>query len=619
MNVRTTVPQCHLLVDRQAIPEEANRDLMECVVENSLHLPDACTVRIHDADFKWLDSGLWHEGKKLEVQVGYGQEPLQSVFIGEITALEMDLAALGVPMLTIRCLDQAHRLHRGRQRRTFEQQTDSDIVRRLARDNGLRLEADDTTGVHPWVIQNNQTDWEFLSMLAERNSFRLYLKEEDKLFFKKVVDETERETELDWGQALRSFRIRAAAAPQVDEVIVRSWNPDDKKAVIGTARRPAGAAEIGERGRGGDVSKQAYGESRMVVVDRPAPNQAEAQKIAQSIMDDIGASFIEADGLCYGHPEIRAGDAVKIKNIGNRFSGRYLVTSATHTYSPAEGFSTQFLINGKRPSTLLTMLGGEEEGAGSANRGNIVVGIVTDNNDPENLGRVRVMYPWLTEDHQSFWARIASPMAGAGRGFMFLPEIDDEVLLAFEHGDIHRPYVLGGLWNGRDRPPLDSGSAIEDGKVRRRRIRTRYGHTIDLDDNGTVHIRTAGGEHFMLADGLGIGFITPTEHQVYATDEGEVAMTTSDGAKVSISEKETTIAMADEGGSNIVSIEYTSGKITVTSMSTIAISATAAVTIDAPSVAINAGAGMSPPTPGGGSGSPSYVPLPPPPPPPLGS
>jgi uncharacterized protein involved in type VI secretion and phage assembly len=104
--------------------------------------------------------------------------------------------------------------------------------------------------------------------------------------------------------------------------------------------------------------------------------------------------------------------------------------------------------------------------------------IVTNTKDPDGLGRVKVKLPWLADDAESDWARVVSPMAGNGRGIYVLPEVDDEVLVGFEHGLVEFPYVLGGLWNGKDKPP----EANSDGKNDVRLIRSRSGHVIRLTD-----------------------------------------------------------------------------------------------------------------------------------------
>ena len=527
MLLRSTVPQFAIKVDGKEIPDDAMHEVLESTVESSLHLPDACTIRVHDADFKWLDEKLFQEGKEVEIQAGEGRDPLFTIFQGEITTIELDLAAMGVPTLTVRCLDKAHRLHRGSQRRTFENVKDSDIAKKIATEMSLKADVDETTQVHPWVIQNNESNWDFLSMLAERNGYRFYLEGKDKLCFKKVSDQTPKETELEWGKDLRSFRVRVSSSPQVEEVIVRGWDPSTKKPIVGTARDPKGTPKIEERGDGAQVGNQAFGKSKMVIVDRPVKTQHEAETVAQSILDEIANSFIEADGLCYGHPQLRPGESIKIKNIGKRFSGKFIVTSTTHTYSPAEGFSTQFVISGKQPSTLLSILSSEgtHEDKASPNAGNIVVGIVTDNLDPENLARVKVKYPWLTEDHQSHWARIATPMAGSGRGFHFLPEIDDEVLVAFEHGDVNRPFVIGALWNGVDKPVEGNSKSVGANKVNRRTIKTRIGHTFLLDDTGyagEMSMTTANGHHFTLNDaGQNITAKTRLGHTIVLDDKAQ--------------------------------------------------------------------------------------------------
>jgi uncharacterized protein involved in type VI secretion and phage assembly len=111
-----------------------------------------------------------------------------------------------------------------------------------------------------------------------------------------------------------------------------------------------------------------------------------------------------------------------------------------------------------------------------------------DNKDPDGLGRVKINLPGLSEVQSGHWARLAAPMAGGGRGMFFLPEKNDEVLVAFEQGDITRPYVLGALWNGQDKPPEINANV--------RLIKSQSGHLVRLDD-------TAGAEKIEIIDKSG--------------------------------------------------------------------------------------------------------------------
>jgi len=126
----------------------------------------------------------------------------------------------------------------------------------------------------------------------------------------------------------------------------------------------------------------------------------------------------------------------------------------------------------------------------------VVVAIVTNNKDPDKLGRVKLRFPWLSDTDESNWARVVTPMAGKSRGLYLLPEVDDEVLVCFEHGRIDYPCVLGALWNGKDTPPGDNS----DGKNNLRVLKSRSGHTITLDD-------TDGAEKIIIQDKTGKNMI----------------------------------------------------------------------------------------------------------------
>jgi uncharacterized protein involved in type VI secretion and phage assembly len=150
----------------------------------------------------------------------------------------------------------------------------------------------------------------------------------------------------------------------------------------------------------------------------------------------------------------------------------------------------------------------------------VTVGIVTNNQDPDGLGRVKVKFPWLSDDVESHWARVVTPMAGNDRGLFFLPEVDDEVLVAFEHGSPEFPYVLGALWNGKDKAPESN----DDGENNMRTIKSRSGHVVRLDD-------TDGSEKIEIVDGSGANsiVISTADNTITITADADITIESGSG------------------------------------------------------------------------------------------
>lgn len=176
----------------------------------------------------------------------------------------------------------------------------------------------------------------------------------------------------------------------------------------------------------------------------------------------------------------------------------------------------------------------------------VAIGIVTNIEDPDNLGRVRVKFPWFSEDDESGWARVATLMAGKERGSLFLPEVDDEVLVAFEHGDMRKPYVIGALWNGVDVLPPEF---TNDGKNNVRFIKSRSGHLIKLDD-------TDGSEKIEVIDKSGKNSIVidTKENTITITTDKDMVLKAPQG-KISLTAKEVELkssaALTVEAGSEM--------------------------------------------------------------------
>ncbi|MHB0858032.1 MAG: VgrG-related protein [Anaerolineae bacterium] len=526
-------------VDGEDLPAQAMNDLLEVTVDSSLHLPDAFTLHLHDEDLGWVDEGPFVLGKEVEIAAQPEGGGSSRVLIkAEITAIEPEFGEGTLATLLVRGYDRSHRLHRGSHSAAYLQMTDSDIAARVAQEAGLRPQVDATSEVYEHVLQHNQSHMAFLTERARRIGYEVYL--EDRTLHFQSPPSGGDALELEWGRQLRSFRPRQSVLEQVDEVIVKGWDPSTRQTITGQAGRGSAEPQTGQGDSGAGTASAAFGSARRVVVDQPVTTQAEADSLAQALCDELSGAHIEAEGWCYGLPELRAGRQVRITSVGRRFSGSYLVTSATHIYRAGSGYTTSFAIHGRRNETILALLGtaGKDGGTTPAP----VIGIVTNNDDPKGWGRIKVRFPWISDDVESAWARVTGVGAGPDRGLYWLPEINDEVLLAFEQGDWNRPIVLGGLWNGQDSPPIPNHEALENGAVHRRTLVTRAGHRLTLTDGADegVVLETAGGHRLTLAD---------QDQQVVVETSGGLVLTLDDGQrKVTL---ESTGDLALKAGANL--------------------------------------------------------------------
>ena len=171
----------------------------------------------------------------------------------------------------------------------------------------------------------------------------------------------------------------------------------------------------------------------------------------------------------------------------------------------------------------------------------VAIALVTKNKDEDGLCRVKVSYPWHEKPKDSYWARLATPMAGKERGLVVIPEVGDEVVVAFEREDLRFPFVLGALWNGKDKPPL----ANDDGKNDKRILKSRKKHYLLFDDGskGVVELAHEKGRKVTFDDN---GFVVQDEKgNVVKVDSNSNAMTIE--AKGQLSIKAATIKIEATG------------------------------------------------------------------------
>lgn len=569
------VPDIKIEIDGKKVPDNFYEDILHLSVEESLHLPSLCTIVINndyypgreDKEKPWKHNKILEIGKSLKVQLKASttekfpekEKNPPKMFEGEITGIECHFTDESQAPIIIRAYDVSHRLHRGRYNRSFQNMTDSDIVKKIAGEVKIEIgKIESTQPVHDYIFQENQTNMEFLRERAFRQGYELYIRENKINFHKPKKDGN---LELTWLKEINSFRVRVSSAEQVSSVEVRGWDYKEKKAIVETAEKDQVITET-KNGKGQEVSTKFKINPKMIVVDKPVFKTKEAKQMAQSLCNELGGEYVIADARGEGNPQIRVGKVVKLKKMES-YDGDYYITEARHVYHKRV-YTTDFTVRGLRGGNLLTSLNTPSTLKPAQT---LLVGVVTDNKDPDGLGRVKVKLPTLTEEHTSYWARVVATGAGSQRGFDCLPEVNDEVLVAFEHGDIHRPYVLGGVWNGKDKPPESVDDSVAGGKVRLRTIKTRTGHKLQFveEDKGSskagFYVETTKGNKIRVNDSdRHIEIKTTGGHQVKMDDQGQkIEIKTTAGHQITLNDGGASITIKSIGN---LSIEAT-GQISI--------------------------------------------------------
>jgi uncharacterized protein involved in type VI secretion and phage assembly len=456
-------------IDGDPLDSSLAANLLEVRADQRYMLPAAFLVSIADPQLEHVDSSPLKVGAKVEISLAAaGGDSLQPVVSGQITSVEPEFGRRGA-VLAARGYDESHALNRSRVTETYQNMSSDDIAGKVADRAGLEAGTIESAGdVHDFVQQNNETDWEFLWRLARRIDFEVTVSDGALSFRKAGSDDGGEPPTLRWGADLWTFRPRVTGVQQVDEVVVRSWDPSAKDVI--ESRRSAGDPDASIGIDRGDVGS-ALGGGSMTMADRPVLSSGEADALATSMASRLANAYVEAEGTCRGNPALAAGVKAQIDGVGQLYGGVYTLSAASHVYRAGQGYETRFAVTGRSPRSLVDLLSPApvERWGGS-----VVVGIVTQNSDPDNMGRVRVRYPALGDDIEGWWARIAAPAAGNQRGLLMMPVAGDEVLVAFEHGDVRRPYVLGALWNGNDQPGSDL-------------VQTDGSFALRSDNRATVH------------------------------------------------------------------------------------------------------------------------------------
>lgn len=508
--------------------------LRRVVVDTHASLPDMFEITFYD-EGGVLANELLDIGSSVSIAGGAADSTIAPTLVtGEVTSIEAEIRH-GMMHTTVRGYDKSHRMQRVKRTYVYRNMKDSDIAQMMMAKyllvpTTMPPMIDNTDGVHETVTQFNQTDWDFLASRAAENGFDfgvvsggLYFRKPPKAGGGKLfglIDLPGGPPTLTGGENLYLFRPRISGAGQVPEVMVRFWDPEQKKAVVEKAKSDTVQVKIDYDGKAKDMFDKFmippripdipipvlipgtgasidYGVKEALptsvngdvyaVVDRAISNSKAAAGLAKSLAENMASTFAEAEGTCAGNPFVQAGVSVNIENTPGYFTGSWVVTNARHVFDqddPNESYLTHFVVSGRQDRSILGLTGGGSTATDPPRIEGVVTAICVDNNDPKKKGRVRIALPWLADNYVSDWCRCLQIGMGQKGGWMLLPEPDDEVLVAFEFGDIRRPFVIGGLSNPKDSKKYPVPK-VTMGKVEERGFMSRDGHKMVWKEDPT--------------------------------------------------------------------------------------------------------------------------------------
>lgn len=507
-------------------------------VSSGLRIPSRAVLDFLDDGFAVSADETFKLGGAITVKTPNGTV----LFTGEVTGVELDVER-GAPNLSVIADDAAYKMTVGNKVRTFTQVSYSDVVSKIAREYGITANATATDSVHEYLLQTD-SDFGFITEMADRAGYDWWLDGSGTLQFHPMGSFTGTVPSVTWGAVgggLQQFSVRASAL-HPKKVTVNGWDAASKSPVTSTSStvqtKPTAALVLPYL----DAQPLA-GKNDVASAHRMFATQGDGTALANSAATRSLAGSVIATGVCQINPDITVGGKLAITGVGPA-SGTYPVTEVEHRYS-LNGFDTRFTAGDREPTGLVDTLAAPAPS--SFRQDGLVIGVVTNlGNSDSPKGYVKVKFPTLGEQVESAWARVVSTGAGASRGMTFLPEVNDEVIVGFEGGDITRPLVIGGLYSGAS-AALDYGAA--NGKIAKRQIVSRLGHVVELGDGEQpadqhIWLTLAGGEFFIKLGKDGLTATVPSgkpvavsagESKIQIDGQGNIALS---GQKISLTAKQ---------------------------------------------------------------------------------
>jgi phage baseplate assembly protein gpV len=508
LNLKTFGLQPKITIDGAPISDSQIRSLMSMLVETSIGRPNLCELRFVQAmDTQGTPeddiTAAWAPGKKLKVEAG---EDL--LFVGEITSIDFLGSVASPTEVVLLAFDKRHRMYRHETVRVFKDSSFKDIVVALLGEIGLSnadLSGLPTTVMKYYLHEGSVGD--LIERLCDRYALACLWDDtsgEGQVAVMKPSQLTVDAGSIRLAVEMLEYRLRQTTSSDRAKAQVRGWDPKQKQAIVGDANRvdPPGGVVAGPKAQPAFQRADALFHTTYVASQNDAKTEAEAL-LAGNV--DAG---MQLDAMTNFLPKAAAGKLIEVEGVPERFAGKYRLTSVRHRYDHTEGGRSDLVCRGADDTTLTglleqAVLGGMPATALSVGHGlqpaqvtnvksNAGEGAVGDQGA---AGEVKVKLPWLGDDIESGWLRVVTVGGGKERGFFVMPEIGDEVLVAFHNGDMRTGYVLGGLYNGKDAAPR-SAALLTDGTVIQERVwKSRAGHEIVLGDkDGSEYVQIALGD-----------------------------------------------------------------------------------------------------------------------------
>ena len=462
--------------DGAELAPEAAATLSGLRVQHRLSLPSQCELTFSSIRGALDFASDLQPGASLRVSVT-GQDA--SLFDGQVTAIEYVYGADNEQTLRVRGYDLLHQLRKRQTVRAHVQVSVTDLAREMLSEIGVGVVASASPPSWPHLIQHRQSDFDFLSSLAERCGLYMTMREGELHLI--TLEGTGDSVSLRLGENLIEARVEVNGDQAADEVSTTGWD-------VAKVERHSGSAGSAQSGRDvlQEVSPDSVGASaKRELVDEAAPSDDHAEALAQAEIDLRTAREVTFYGVAEGDASLMPGMPVDVTGLADEINGTYVLTSVTHTLDARSGFVSEL---GTAPPSP----------APRPHASVATLGVVTRVDDPDDKGRVRVSLPTFG-DVETDWLGVLCPAAGPGKGLVALPDVDDKVLVLSLDGDPGRGFVIGGLYGTTELP--DTG--VEGGAIKRYTFVTPGGQMVRLDDDkNLLRLETSTGNFVELAPGL---------------------------------------------------------------------------------------------------------------------